>query len=142
MLRKLLDDVGPGRLILTATSVLTGVGAYVADWNKTHIYNPEWPPHAKFHNGQTMSMGAALGATGLYFLWGTRAYSESALRNATGAASIYWLTQASAILYPGTAYVDPPSTRKGPQPVIIAVTLALNALGYGLERRRLRRLRG
>ncbi len=33
------------------------------------IYNPTWPPHAKFHNGQTMSMGAGLAAMTLWQLW-------------------------------------------------------------------------
>lgn len=45
-----------GRTLLGLVGVTTSVGGYIADWNETHIYNPRWPPHAKFHNGQTMSM--------------------------------------------------------------------------------------
>ncbi|MGV9367501.1 DUF6640 family protein [Amycolatopsis sp. NPDC003731] len=33
------------------------------------MFNPAWPPHAKFHNGQTMSLGLTLGATSLWQLW-------------------------------------------------------------------------
>ena len=40
-----------GRTILTLVAIVTAVGGYIADWNHTHVYNPRWPPHAKFHNG-------------------------------------------------------------------------------------------
>ncbi|WAL65830.1 acetyltransferase [Amycolatopsis cynarae] len=126
-----------GRVLLSATSLTTMFGAFLADWNETHVHNPNWPPHAKFHNGQTMSMGLALGACALGSLWGGRP-SRGRLDAATAFASLYWITQLSAALYPGTALVDPPSTRKGRQPVIAGATLALNALGYALERRRIR----
>jgi hypothetical protein len=55
--------------LLTVVALVTCFGAFAADWNETHIYNPRWSPHAKIHNGQTMSMGLALGATILYYLW-------------------------------------------------------------------------
>jgi hypothetical protein len=35
-----------GLLLLTATNLFQVIGTYAADWNKTHIYNPNWPPHA------------------------------------------------------------------------------------------------
>ena len=47
-----------GKILISASAVFAGVGPYLADWNETHIYNPTWPPHAKFHNAQTMSLGA------------------------------------------------------------------------------------
>ncbi|MFG2141041.1 DUF6640 family protein [Streptomyces sp. NPDC048650] len=54
------------------------------------------------------------------------------------AASLYWITQLSAIFYPGTALIDdgwiPPI-----QPVLAGTMPALNLLAYGLERRRTER---
>ncbi|MEU6680282.1 DUF6640 family protein [Streptomyces sp. NPDC046853] len=131
--------ITPGRVLLTLSSLSTMCGAYIADWNDTHIYNPNWPPHAKFHNAQTMSLGAALGATGLCALWGRGdSRSQERLNLAAGAASLYWVTQLSAIAYPGTAFMDPP--KKGaPQAFLAGTTLALNGLAYALERRRLRK---
>jgi hypothetical protein len=29
-------------------AVLTSSLAYIFDWNKTHVFNPNWPLHAKF----------------------------------------------------------------------------------------------
>ncbi len=59
-----------GAWIITLVALITIFGPYLADWNETHIYNPRWTPHAKFHNAQTMAFGPLLGALSLYFLWG------------------------------------------------------------------------
>lgn len=124
-------SVAPKRSLVTLT------GAYIADWNATHIYNPDWPPHAKFHNAQTMSTGAALSLLGLYLLWVHRGtWTRSLVQVIVVAASLYRITQLSAILYPGTALADgnwiPPI-----QPALATTMLLLNALAYFLERRRL-----
>ena len=93
-----------------------------------------------------MSTGAALGRTGLYVLWGHRGpWTRARLQVGTAAASLYWITQLSATLYPRTALFDrsrsapdekPPRLR-GPQTVMASATLALNVLADGLEGRRL-----
>jgi hypothetical protein len=153
-----------GKALLTLTSTWSAVGSYVFDWNDTHIHNPEWTAHAKFHNAQTMSMGVYLGAPALWALWGRGRWDERSLGAATVGASGYWITQLSAALYPGTALFDyarkphgapgnafhqddsprPPSGTPpricGPQPAVSLVALTVNASAYALEYRRLRRL--
>ncbi|KAL1638638.1 hypothetical protein SLS58_008756 [Diplodia intermedia] len=59
----------PGQALLTLVGLTTSFGCYLADWNDTHIYHPRWLPHAKFHNGQTMSMGLLLGLATLWYTW-------------------------------------------------------------------------
>jgi hypothetical protein len=139
-----MSRISAGKLLLSATSLWSAVGSYRFDWNETHIHNPDWPPHAKFHNAQTMSTGAALGAIGLYSLWGGP-WTRGRLQVSAGAASLYWITQLSAVLYPGTALFDhartgddgvPPRFR-GPQTVVASIALAANTVAYVLERRRL-----
>ncbi|MGW7361887.1 DUF6640 family protein [Streptomyces sp. NPDC054841] len=132
-----MPKITTGKVLLTLTSLVTMTGAYIADWNETHIYNSNWPPHAKFHNAQTMSMGAALGLLGLYLLWVHRgAWTRSLVQVIVVTESLYWITQLSAIFYPGTALVDgdwvPPI-----QPALATTMLILNALAYVLEHRRL-----
>ena len=31
-----------GRLLLTSVAALTAVGGFLADWNRTHLFNPDW----------------------------------------------------------------------------------------------------
>jgi hypothetical protein len=126
-----------GRALISLTSLVTAVGPYRADWNETHVHNPAWPPHAKFHNGQTMSLGLALGVTSLWQLW--RKPTRESLDAGAALASLYWLTQISALAYPGSKAVDPPGTARFPQAKVAFPALAVTALGYVLERRRLAR---
>lgn len=95
-----------GRMILTVIALGTIVSPYLADWNVTHIYNPLWPPHAKFHNAQTMVMGVLLGITGLFFLW-RRHGGGADILPAIVLISLYWLSQLPAFLFPGAAWTDP-----------------------------------
>lgn len=130
----------PTRIVLTAVGLITSVGGYLADWNETHVLNPKWPPHAKFHNGQTMSTGLALGVLTWYFTWrktntSTTSGTLDNLFIATTMASLYWATQLSAILYPGTQWVDDEfreshgEPQKRGAPVIFAACWA--AFGFG-----------
>lgn len=73
------------------------------------------PPHARFHNGQTMSMGALLGLSTLYFIWRpvissvpfTKAMTKDSMFSAALIGSLYWITGLSAGLYPGAMFLDP-----------------------------------
>ena len=38
-----------GLALLTLVSVFVAVSGVVFDFSMTHIYNPAWPPHARFH---------------------------------------------------------------------------------------------
>jgi hypothetical protein len=75
------------RILFLLSALGLGIGAHMADYFSTsHIFNDRWPPHAKFHTGQTQ---------------------KATVYAAAGFASLYWVTQATAILYPGTAFYDP-----------------------------------
>jgi hypothetical protein len=133
-----------GRTLLSLVALTTIVGGYIADWNETHVYNPRWPPHAKFHNGQTMSMGAALGLTTFFFLYGPPSQKSASgstqrlsLYTASWIASLYWITQLSALFYPGSLAVDPEFGEGAPQVYICAVLLSMIVVGMGLERNRI-----
>jgi hypothetical protein len=132
-----------GRVLISFSALAAAIGAYVADWNETHIFNPRWPPHARFHNAQTMLLGTALGLLTLYYLWSKRWRGPSGLGIGTALAAVYWLTQAGSLLFPGTALTDPEFASRVPhlggvpinQLVIEAFFLAFVVVGYVLERR-------
>jgi len=125
-----------GRVCLGVSAVLQLVGPFVADYNKTHVFNPKWPPHAKFHNGQTMSMGVCLSLATLYYTFrpvpDDRAANDSVFTAALF-GSMYWLTGMSAILYPGSKGIDPEFGRGFPQAPLFAGLFGLSWLGWWLE---------
>jgi hypothetical protein len=139
-----------GKLLISLVAIFTGVSPYIADWNETHIYNPLWLPHAKFHNAQTMVLGAFLGLLAIFCLWFRKAVTEKQkLNEAVVLAALYWLAQLPAVFFPGTALTDPGINHVA-MPVVFGVELnqlimdivvifPLLILGYYLERRSLRK---
>jgi len=126
-----------GKLLISATAVGQMIGPYLFDFNRTHIYNESWPPHAKFHNAQTMSSGVALSVATLVNLWRPGS-GRVGLDAAALSASVYWVSQLSAVLYPGTASVDPPGKDNWPQLRFTIPILAAIGTGYALSRRGLK----
>jgi hypothetical protein len=122
-----------GKTLISATALGQMIGPFVFDFNDTHIYNASWPPHAKFHNAQTMSSGVALSAATLVNLWRPGS-GRVGLDAAALSASVYWVSQLSAFLYPGTASVDPPGKDTWPQLRYTIPILTTIATGYALAR--------
>ncbi len=135
-----------GKIFISFIAVFTAVSPYLADWNETHIYNPNWLPHAKFHNAQTMIFGTILGFLSLWALWVRKTITtKEQLNQGALFASLYWLAQMPAILFPGTAFKDDGGLE---MPVVLGVQtnqfimciffiLPIILLGYFLEIRRI-----
>lgn len=131
-----------GLLLLSFQPIFMAAGAFLADFNETHVYNPRWPPHARFHNGQTMSMSVTLGAACLYYTWHTVSLptamaKRESLFTAALIGSIYCFTGLTAILYPGTAGTDPEFGEGFPQKWVFGIPLLINWVGYLVEKRRI-----
>ena len=94
-----------GRLLLTVNAAVVMLGGFVADMGATHMRNPRWPPHAKFHNAQTIGLGALLGAASLWFTWRRKRSADLGVAVLTGGA--IYASWAFATLMPGTAWTDP-----------------------------------
>jgi hypothetical protein len=139
-----MDRMDKGRLVLTSVAALTTVGGFLADWNRTHLFNPGWPPHAKFHDALSIALGTLLGACGLYFLCrrGKDPQSDAAL----GALlpSLFWFAQGASFAFPGAEGFEAEFPEKVPRVRGVWVNerfssvlmLALIAAGYAAERRR------
>ena len=138
-----MKTISTGKILITLVAIWAAFGSYIFDWNRTHIYNPSWPPHAKFHNAQTMLLGTAIGLLSLWVLWSQKNDKIKPLRLATVLASLYWLTQAGSILFPGTALADPEFAHPGQLPaqlIVDVVMLAMLVAGYSLEANRLKKV--
>lgn len=94
------------RLLFTAIGVTLPIAAHAADMNDTHIYNPKWPPHAKFHDGQTLSLSLILGGLTTFLAWKSSRNVPMMVATTGIAASLYFVSQSTAALYPGTSYSD------------------------------------
>jgi hypothetical protein len=133
-------ETGPGRadthrplaarILVSMSAAFTMVGAYVADFNETHLFNPRWPPHARFHNAQTMLLATALGACALLYTW-RRDPNATHLRTAILFASLYWITNAGSITFPGTAWTDPEHAGQG-QLLGLPAALVIGVMQLGL----------
>jgi hypothetical protein len=139
-----MEQTGEGRLLLISVAALTTVGGFVADWNRTHLFNPDWPPHAKFHDALSIALGALLGACGLYFL--CRKGKDPQTDVALGALlpSLFWTAQGTSFAFPGAEGLEAEFPEKVPcvkgvwinERFVSALMLALIAAGYAAERRR------
>ena len=126
------------RWILTIVGIYTAIGPWIFDFGATHMYNDRWPPHAKFHNGQTLLFGSVLGILTIYHTWRGRGGAAGDLSMACLLGSLFWITQAGAGLLPNTALVDPefaagvpkPFGLSAPQPVIDVVALLVIGTAY------------
>ena len=129
-----------GRVLLTLSALNQAIAPFIFDWNETHIYNKRWPPHAKFHNGQTMSMGVCLGLATLYFTWKPTQTLDAATEASVTAAlfgSVYWVAGLSARLYPGSLGVDPEFGEGFPQLKVFLAWVVVTWVGCWVECRRL-----
>lgn len=95
-----------GRFLLTAVNLFQVIGTHGADRNETHIYNRNRPPHAKFHNAQTMAMAAVLAVASHYFVWRKGGDTSTNVLAATILGAAYWVTQGLADFYPGVGWTD------------------------------------
>jgi hypothetical protein len=132
-----------GRLLLSGLAGLTAVSGYLADWNRTHLYNPRWPPHAKFHDAWSILLGTGLGGFSLYLLWRRGTDPELELSLGAGLTALFWAGQAGSYLFPGTAGMESEFPHLLPRAAGIPLNeaaasagmLALTATAYAWARR-------
>ena len=113
--------MGLAKYIVTVVA-LFNYGGVVADaivlsGAKQHLFNPRWPPHAKFHNGQTMAMGIISGSLSLAILFGSRPLTPPLFLIASAIAANYFVAMVFAPAFPGTAWSDPEFSVGLPRPL-------------------------
>lgn len=133
----------PGRSLLAIVAGLTAAGGWAADWNRTHMFNPRWPPHAKFHDAQTIVLGTLLGGAGLYLL--LRDGPERRRDTVWGAAlpGFFWAAQGASFAFPGAGGLAAEFPELVPrvgrtwidEKFAAGTMLGLTGLGYALERK-------
>jgi hypothetical protein len=127
-----------GRWILSAVAVSMISGGVLADWNRTHLLNPRWTPHARFHDAWSILLTAGMGATALYLLWRRRAEPGIAAALLAEVAAAQGLSYS----FPGAGGVAAefpdirtrPGLTKIPEWLVSSAALATTATGWWLCR--------
>src|SRR4051794_14624137 len=130
-----------GRLLLTAAVLGSGIGHAVADLNRTHVFNPRWMPHARFHTASAVGTELGWSAVSLWLLRrpGSRDAHELALKVAALYPILSYAPFFIAEALPGSEAEDEPGElpRVAGVPVnlvIAGVVPGLSMLGYLLAR--------
>ena len=132
-----------GKFILGFVLVIGAVVSTAVDWNATHLFNPAWHPHARFHDALFLALLDGTTLIVLWLLW--RPSREPAV--AVTAATLFSLAVWTPFFYiealiPGTsllASADVPlltlgSLRLPPNLVVAIVFALLTLVGYLLAR--------
>ena len=132
-----------GKFILGFVLVVGAVVSTAVDWNSTHLFNPAWHPHARFHDALFLALLDGTTLIMLWLLW--RPSREPAV--AVAATALYLLAVWTPFLYiealiPGTsllASANVPVLRLGgvslpPNLAVAIVFVLLTLAGYFLAR--------
>jgi hypothetical protein len=129
-----------GRLMITLSLLATFIGPTLADWNQSHVFNPEWPPHARFHDVAGLCMTTGFSLIGLWLLWRKSPDFRVHLIVATAVPILAFASLFIAMLVPGAGVEDHP----GASPRVLGLPLGLSlaaafsglaVIGYILCRR-------
>nr|WP_314624481.1 DUF6640 family protein [uncultured Noviherbaspirillum sp.] len=95
-----------GIWMLYVLASITAFSGFAADFNFTHLFNPAWTAHARFHDAMTISLGLFLGLLGLYFLI-HRAHGDIHSLNLAGLfPTIFWASMVVSFFFPGVGGLD------------------------------------
>lgn len=132
-----------GRLVLTFVLVIGPILATAVDWNATHLFNPTWHPHARFHDALYLFFLDATSLLVLWLLWRGSTEPDLGVTVATLFSAAVW-TPFFYIeaLIPGTSplaednmpVVHVGGMRFAPNVIIAAVLFLLTLIGYLVAR--------
>lgn len=143
--RRKQNSAPAGKVILGTTAAFTAIGGFLADWNKTHLFNPNWPPHAKFHDAMSISLSSFLGVASLYFLLRKTQDEKQDLQLSVMLPAFFWISMGTSYAFPGAKGLEAEFPNQVPrignfwvsENVAAATMLTLLGIGYSLERSRL-----
>jgi hypothetical protein len=130
-----------GKIVLTFVLVVGAVVSTAIDWNETHLFNPSWHPHARFHDALFLAILDVTTVVVLWLLWRRSKEPEIGFTVAALFAAAVW-TPFFYIeaLIPGTSLLasyDVPVVKIGgmsfaPNLVVAGVLFLLTVIAYAL----------
>ncbi|MCB9763859.1 MAG: hypothetical protein H6739_29080 [Alphaproteobacteria bacterium] len=131
-----------GRALMTLTTLTYGLIPPLADISPTHLFHPDWPPHARMHATWLMAVNTSLSVLSLTLLW--RAKDPALGTKAAGLLGTlvyagFFLSAGTAPLYGGALSDEGgvPSLGAGLDAnlVVFSITSVLHLTGWALASR-------
>jgi hypothetical protein len=98
-----VSDLSQAGRIMLSVPLAAGIIAFIAfQWNTTHVFNPKWHPHARFHAVQLGLFFITLSAIGFWLIWGSAISPPTAAWLAAAVPVVFWGGEFAALLVPGT----------------------------------------
>ena len=110
-----------GQIILTIAALITLIGPTAVDWNDSHVFNPKWPPHARFHAIVYLCMTIGFSLIALWLIWRASTNHLADMLIAALVPILSWGSFFIAVSVPGAAAEDEP----GSLPRIIGLPMNL-----------------
>jgi hypothetical protein len=118
------------RGLITVATIWYGFVPLIADLNPSHLFNPNWTPHARMHLTWLLSTNFLLAMYALYLLWGAKEVLKAGLLGLCVVGG-FWVATLTRDLY-GGMLVDPDLSTEfvmGLNPNIVANILVVLLLG-------------
>jgi hypothetical protein len=58
------------RILITIGVLVYALAVPLLELNDTHVFNPEWPPHARLHEVWQLATNSMIGLLALWLAWG------------------------------------------------------------------------
>lgn len=91
------------RAVLSLALLGTIAAVIGFQWGPSHVFNPEWHPHARFHAAQLVGCVSALCGLGLWSLWRRTGPQTSTTWPLIAGLVCFWGAEFFALAIPGTS---------------------------------------
>ena len=130
------------KILLSVLVVISTLVSVIVDWNASHVFNPDWHPHGRFHDVMLLTLLVGLIPLLLWLLWRPSSEPEVAVTVTTAILVLFWGSFYINLLVPGTS----PAAETGelppivlglplyPNMVVAAIIIVLALVGYWLYR--------
>ena len=93
------------KILITLATIFYGIMPVIADLSDSHLLNPSWMPHAKFHLVWLLSTNSLFALFALYLIWIENKAFQAGLIGII-VMSGFWIAAFTRDLY-GGLFVDP-----------------------------------
>lgn len=72
MTTSITGSLRTSRVLITIVTLMYGIIPPLVDLTETHVFHPDWTPHARFHMVWLLATNSGLAILALYLMWMSR----------------------------------------------------------------------